>query len=380
MADPLRQRIDGLIELTRGAFARGDRAARAGEADTSAANADGRRHRHGLGGRLFPWSVCLWDSDDGGAPARGEGVGRGIHRWSTDAREAPGGTADVVVGESASEDAGPADALADTWATPCVVAHGFCDDFDKGTLGATWDMVDQSPATLSLDDAASVSAPQSLLVTCARRRRVVRVPRLPPQKLRWPGGKSARPSRHAHRCVRLGDRTGEPVQRPAAASAPWVCELCLVSGRGERILSPARVSAGHRWWRGEIHVPVPCVVCSVHAYRARHRPHAESSSHSTVSGWKPAAQGQHPKLGPQSCHGVCVLWWAPSSRTTSRCRGASITTMPSSISRTDCRGPRGGRPRRWRSHEAKSVGTTSVARPRRHSSNDDALSGASGPT
>jgi hypothetical protein len=57
---------------------------------------------------------------------------------------------DVVTNDVAADAPPPIDASPDVNKSPCAQQHTFCDDFDKGTLGATWDNVDNgSGGTLS---------------------------------------------------------------------------------------------------------------------------------------------------------------------------------------------------------------------------------------
>jgi len=76
-----------------------------------------------------------------------------------------GAPSDVVTNDVATDaqldatnDAPPSDAGLDVKASPCATQHTFCDDFDDGSLGATWDNIDNSGGTLS-QTTSSVSAP-----------------------------------------------------------------------------------------------------------------------------------------------------------------------------------------------------------------------------
>jgi hypothetical protein len=60
-------------------------------------------------------------------------------------------TTDVVtdVTNDVTLDAPPSDAGLDVKKSPCTQSHTFCDDFDDGSLGATWDKIDNAGGTLA---------------------------------------------------------------------------------------------------------------------------------------------------------------------------------------------------------------------------------------
>lgn len=75
-------------------------------------------------------------------------------------------SADAADAEDAVGEAS-ADAAGEATAPPFCQGHAFCDDFDTGTVGASWSTLKQNGGMLSLDGAESVSAPQSLRVDVA---------------------------------------------------------------------------------------------------------------------------------------------------------------------------------------------------------------------
>jgi hypothetical protein len=59
-------------------------------------------------------------------------------------------------------DAPPSDAGLDVKTSPCTAKHTFCDDFDKGTLGATWDYTNNGGGGTLSQTTSSVTAPYAL--------------------------------------------------------------------------------------------------------------------------------------------------------------------------------------------------------------------------
>jgi len=93
---------------------------------------------------LFPDLGPLSGDDAGGADA------------TTDA------TKDValdVTNDVAKTDGAPSDAGADVKTSPCAVKHTFCDDFDDGGLGATWDNTNNGAGGTLSQTTNAVSAP-----------------------------------------------------------------------------------------------------------------------------------------------------------------------------------------------------------------------------
>jgi hypothetical protein len=76
---------------------------------------------------------------------------------------------DVVQSDAAKTDAGADSAIVDgasgDGASPCSSQHVFCDDFDDGGLGATWDDKYETVGPLSLSTAFAVSQPRSLFAS-----------------------------------------------------------------------------------------------------------------------------------------------------------------------------------------------------------------------
>jgi hypothetical protein len=66
-------------------------------------------------------------------------------------------TADVTT--DAISDAGPTDAPLDVKKSPCAVQHTFCDDFDDGSLGATWDKTNNGAGGTLSQSTNAVSPP-----------------------------------------------------------------------------------------------------------------------------------------------------------------------------------------------------------------------------
>ena len=71
-----------------------------------------------------------------------------------------GGAASPTDANAASDAA--SDAAHEGGGSACDRAHLFCDDFDRGTLGASWDQTNTSGGPLATDDAHYVSAPRAL--------------------------------------------------------------------------------------------------------------------------------------------------------------------------------------------------------------------------
>jgi hypothetical protein len=91
------------------------------------------------------------DAELAGADAGGDGT--------TPSEGAP----DIVGPADTNAPVGDAD-LPDNWAHPCLALHAFCDDFDDGGLGQSWDDIFQDAAVVAFDLDASVSPPRSLVV------------------------------------------------------------------------------------------------------------------------------------------------------------------------------------------------------------------------
>jgi hypothetical protein len=77
--------------------------------------------------------------------------------------------ADLTRGDAASPDGAAdvasVDAGADARTSPCTAVHAFCDDFDHGALGATWDSVVVQSGPVALSTVNVVTVPDSFQAT-----------------------------------------------------------------------------------------------------------------------------------------------------------------------------------------------------------------------
>jgi hypothetical protein len=71
-------------------------------------------------------------------------------------------TSDVKPANDAANDAPPSDAGSDVKTSPCAAKHTFCDDFDKGTLGATWDYTNNGGGGTLSQTTNAVTPPYAL--------------------------------------------------------------------------------------------------------------------------------------------------------------------------------------------------------------------------
>jgi hypothetical protein len=105
------------------------------------------------GGLILACSAFDAEDDASSTPPQG-----------TDAAAADGGAVDGAMNDAAASDAAAPDAALP--ARGCSVPHTFCDDFDKGTLGATWTAQSfGADGNLTLDTSNVRSAPNALLAT-----------------------------------------------------------------------------------------------------------------------------------------------------------------------------------------------------------------------